>query len=266
MKIKTGIAAILAAASLFCLTGCNGNVDNETTGFISEVELEGYEYDVLAQLPDSLALDVEGGRYMRCSGQGMLPVKIGGREVEALRDSLVKLAGIELTDRESAIPRLEEGFTLSDADPAKEAGCSTQFNRLSVAMVTPQLVVWKNYSYSYPCRAAHGIYNTTFVNYSIEKGKILTPADLFKAGYESSLLGIIREKLVENKVDLSVELDEVTIPKDFEITENGMNFIYSLYEIAPYVEGEVTVEIYSYELSDLFAPGVEKMLYGVTAE
>ena len=51
------------------------------------------------------------------------------------------------------------------------------------------------------------------------------------------------------------------MPADFEITETGIRFVYPLYEIAPYVEGEVKVDLASYELSDLLKEGVEDMLW-----
>lgn len=64
---------------------------------------------------------------------------------------------------------------------------------------------------------------------------------------------MLRSKLKDGKYDLLVPLNEIGIPTDFEITESGINFIYGLYEIAPYSSGEITVEFATYELDDILA-------------
>ena len=56
------------------------------------------------------------------------------------------------------------------------------------------------------------------------------------------------------------------MPSEFEVTSNGLNFLYGIYEIAPYSEGEVSVDFQSYELIDLFAPGAMELLYGPETE
>lgn len=262
MNRLTYLSAV-AALSGAMLASCGGS--GKADGFTTNVELEGYEYNVVASLPDSLSMPAEGGKYMQMSGYGMLPVSIGGRDVELLRDSLRSLAGIYITDRGSTLPKPDDGMTLTDLTPDSTDCCSMAVNQLTVALASPKLVVWKNYSYQYLCQAAHGVYNTTFVNYSIEMGKILSLDDIFAGNYKERLLALIREKLVENKVDLTVGIDEVGIPDDFEVTESGISFVYPLYEIAPYVAGEVTVSLESYELSELFAPEMQKTLWGLAA-
>ena len=85
-------------------------------------------------------------------------------------------------------------------------------------------------------------------------------------GYEKELLSLIRKKIADAKVDLTVDIDEVGMPSEFEVTSNGLNFLYGIYEIAPYSEGEVSVDFQSYELVDLFAPGAMELLYGPETE
>ncbi|MDE5874599.1 MAG: RsiV family protein [Muribaculaceae bacterium] len=264
MKQKITKIAIFMSA-LLALGGCRGNMAD---GFVSNVELEGYEYDVIGELPDSLAMPetVEGGRYVRLSGLGVLPRNIGRLVHESVRDSLLKLGGIADVDRSGAQPRVQEGIRLTDLDPKTTAACSSSSRTLTVALVTPRLIVWRAYAYAYLGGGAHGMYSTRFLNYSITKGKILGLDDLFKEGFETELAGMIREKLQEEEVQLSVDLQDVNVSPIFEITPTGLRFLYPLYEIAPYYEGEVTVEIPTYELEDLLRPGVEEMLSGVTAD
>ncbi|MDE6754217.1 MAG: RsiV family protein [Muribaculaceae bacterium] len=261
-KMKKGII-LSALAGCLLATGC-GRSSEKADGFTSRVDLEGYEYDCIVELPDSLVTDGEGGKYVRFRGQGMLPSQVGGKKIASVRDSLMRLGGISMADRTGALPLLKEGYRLTRLDPEKISGCSERYNQLAVTLVTPRIVVWRDYVYSYLCGSAHGLYNTTYVNYSIPDGKILELTDIFKKGYEKELLSLIVERLKEDEVELSVKPEEVGIPSDFEIIESGIRFVWGLYEIAPYVEGEVTVDIATYEITDLLKPGVEEMLYGRT--
>lgn len=262
MNLNFNKAAILLAG-VAMLTGCgSGNKDKSDDKKFPVVELQGYEYDAVALLADSLRTGIEGGEYMRISGRGMLPARIGDADITALRDSLERLGAVTLIDDHSAEPRLANGSTLTNINPQDEGICSASSNTLSLALCTPLMVVWKDYTFGYLCPSAHGVYNTTFVNYSIEKKKILTVADIMKPGYEKELTAMLREKLKDEDVDVIVDENEIGIPADFEVTADGINFIYGLYEIAPYAAGEVKVEFDSFELDSLFAPGMRTILFG----
>lgn len=256
--MKSGIIKICFLALAAVMAGCG---TDKAEGTASSVQFEGYEYDCIFELPDSLALDGEGGRYVRVSGQGVLPTAISGEQTEIVRDSLMRLGGVKEINKTGAVPIVNPGYKMTGLDPHKDAACSTRYNQLTVTLVTPRLVVWRDYAYGYLCRSAHGMYTTTYVNYSIDQKKIITLSDIFKDGYEKDLASMLREKLAEDEVALSVPLEEVGVPADFEITENGIRFVYSLYEIAPYVEGEVAVTIASYEFGDILRPGVEDMFW-----
>lgn len=260
---------------LFYLSSCGGTGDRKVVDSdlpMCVVEFEEYRYDAVAAVPDSDVLDMEGGKYWRLTGSGMLPVRIGGKDVGVLRDSLERLGCVMLDDSAHSSPRLDVapfrdmGLTVTALDPKNTKACSTTCNQLSVALCTSEVVVWKDYAYSYLCLAAHGMYNTSFVNYSISDGKILSISDLMKPGYEAELTRLIRQKIEEENVSLLVPIEEVGIPKDFEMTTQGVRFMYGLYEIAPYVEGEISVNFDAYELEDLFAPGVFSRYFSLTPD
>lgn len=255
--MKFGFKRIFFLAATAMLAGCATDRADKTDASIS---LEGYEYDCIMELPDSLAVDVEGGRYVHVTGQGMLPTMIGGEGMESVRDSLMRLGGLSEMDHAGSVPIVPEGYKLTNIEDKEQAG-STRLNQLTVTLITPHLVVWRDYSYTYLCRSAHGMYTTTYVNYSIDKRKILTLEDLFKDNYREPLAQLIRTELRDENISITVPLEEVEVPSDFEITETGIRFVYPLYEIAPYVEGEVKVDLASYELSDLLKEGVEDMLW-----
>lgn len=248
----------------FCalLSACSEN-SNKGDQENPIIELQSYQFDAIAQLTDSLSANSsEGENYWRVRGQGMMPKRIGDIDISALRDTLAKVAQIIIVNENLTEPALENDLLLTKKDPKDTEACSVMVNELSTDLVTPQLIVWKDYAYSYPCGAAHGTYDTEYINYSIPLKKILRLEDIFAPNYESALENVIREKLSEENVTLLVDLNEVKISSDFRLSTHSIDFIYGLYEIAPYSEGEIVVSIPRYEIDSLFAPGMEKILFG----
>ena len=62
--------------------------------------------------------------------------------------------------------------------------------------------------------------------------------------------------------DLLEPLDSIAIPANFELTADGIRFIYGLYEIAPYSSGEVSVDISGYELDSLLSADGRRLILG----
>lgn len=266
--MKHRIKCIMSVAGSMILLGssCNGGNAREVKEegeSMPVIEFEGYRYDAIAEMSDSDAVDTDGGRYWRLTGTGMLPLKIGTNDISQLRDSLEKLGGVHMIDKDHLLPMSDKELTITDLTPDSVSACSSGFNQLSIVLCTPEVVVWKDYTYNYLCMAAHGVYNTSFVNYSIPEGKILSVSDIMKPGYETPLAEMIREKLKEKKVSLLVPLEEIGVPRDFEITTRGLRFVFGLYEIAAYVEGEIAVELDGYELEDILAPGAGERYFNV---
>ena len=250
----------LAAVAGLLFAACAGS-GNGSESDSAKVEFEMYEISGVAEMVDADSeTDNEGWKYCEVRQQGVLPVRIGGKDISQLRDSLERLASVRFVSPDKVEARLDSTMRMTDLDTVK--CCGEYSDVLTVSLMTPRLLVWKNLTSSYICAAAHGIYNTTFVNYSISDGKILTISDLMNPGFEKHLTEMIREKIREEKVDLIVPIEEVGIPKDFELTSSGIRFVYTLYEIAPYSSGEVAVDFDAYELEDLLKPGIIELIYG----
>ncbi len=94
---------------------------------------------------------------------------------------------------------------------------------------------------------AHGSYGTYFINVDPKTGKRVTLSDLLKPGYQVALLKA-GEQEFRNALEL---LDSVTysdagyeFPNDvFQLNDNygftneGIRFVFNIYEVAPYVLG-----------------------------
>ena len=61
--------------------------------------------------------------------------------------------------------------------------------------------------------------------------------------------------------DLLVELSEVKLPANFRVTDEGVDFIFGLYEVAPYSSGEIEVELNAYALAHLLTDWAKTSLF-----
>ena len=71
-----------------------------------------------------------------------------------------------------------------------------------------------------------------------------------------------RHEELAQRPDLLEPLDSIAIPANFELTADGIRFIYGLYEIAPYSSGEVSVDISGYELDSLLSADGRRLILG----
>lgn len=254
MKNKFIFGVVPVAGMVLILASCGGGKDS--------FELQSYSYEAVAEVvePDLLD-DTPGAGKWRCLADGVLPVKIGGKKVEALRDTLEKMAAVTF-DGGHASPRLPEGYKPELLDSRTTESCSTVVNNLNLVLLNPRVAVWELYHFAYPCGAAHGIYSNTYLNYSVELGKVLSISDLFLKGSENELKDILRERL-SDRDDLLSNIDEIEIPETFRITQSGIEFTYKLYEIAPYSSGEINVELDAYSIADILTDLAKKSVFGI---
>lgn len=102
---------------------------------------------------------------------------------------------------------------------------------------------------------AHGLSSQIFVNFDLKTGKQITESDLFAAGYQTKLTEIIKARIVEQSIedkdiDAIADLEEtdywvsnIKPNANFYISEEGINYVFNPYEIAPYYMGTTEVSI-----------------------
>lgn len=266
MKNKALFISSAVVAAVLC--SCGGNGKTEETGASSDktVRLETYSYDIITERTDSdtLGLESPGAQYVRCIGTGVLPVEISGVDIKSLRDTLENLAGVTFASPGHASPVVGDAQKVTSLDPSATDACGYVNNMLSVVLTTPRLIVWRVDGSYYNCGAAHGMYSTSFVNYSLDTHRILEIGDLMEPGYEPKLTALLRDKLRDNN-DLIVPLDSIGIPSTFRITAYGLRFIYGLYEIAPYSAGEIVVDIDALDLNGILTEKAMSFIVGTPA-
>jgi hypothetical protein len=109
------------------------------------------------------------------------------------------------------------------------------------------LLVLEYFSYEFT-GGAHGNYGAHYQVLDLEKKKILRPEDFLKPGYKTALVPELEKsfrKIYKMEDGESIEtmlLTKEIIPNDnFLVTDKGIGFSYSPYEIGPYALGQVTL-------------------------
>lgn len=202
---------------------------------------------------------------------GVLPEHLGDKSVAELRDSLCRMANISINENGEmtvAYPKelRELSKELGDTIPADRRPGSTFENTLSISMLTPEIAVFNSYLRTYPEGAAHGAYLNSYVNYDIRGGKILRYSNIFTDGFGKMLVPAILNKLQEQGVELMEERENIRMPRQFRITSDGIDFIYNIYEVAPYSEGEPTAHFAFGELESIMRPEGKALLLGAGDE
>lgn len=111
------------------------------------------------------------------------------------------------------------------------------------------LLVFEYFSYEYT-GGAHGNYGAQYQVLDLEKKKILTLDDVFRADYKKVLVPELEKafrriyKLEPERPLSSILLEkEISPNNNFLITDKGVAFSYTPYEIGPYAMGQVTLFI-----------------------
>lgn len=260
MKLCRILNIVLSlGTAMTMLTGCGDDRQKD------RIVLESYSYDAISEIKDSVSADFPGAKYCRLRGRGVLPVSIGDDDVRSLRDTLMRLGGVAPGKDGEMMPASVRELSATSLSPDSVEACSFRYKSMSVVLTTPQVIVWCVYGEGMNCGAAHGMYATHYVNYSIDGHGIVGLSDLMKKGYEKPLLALLKEKLAEQP-ELVDDMNAVTLPSAFRITPAGLKFMWGLYEIGPYSSGEIEVSLYTYELIELLNRNGLKLLDALEAD
>lgn len=113
---------------------------------------------------------------------------------------------------------------------------------------------------------AHGLETRYYFNYNLKTGKLITESDLFINNYKTKLSDLIKQRIVEQSKEDSEEApimdlentdywtDSIKPNGNFYITDEGINYVFNPYEIAPYSLGETEVSLPYDRLKDILKP------------
>lgn len=115
---------------------------------------------------------------------------------------------------------------------------------------------------------AHGMHNITFYNADTRTGDLITEDKLFKPGSKETLTKVIKE-LLEAKANSGkddaitlLEPESIASNGNFYFTKTGVIYVYNTYEVAPYSDGLIEVEIAYERVKDIIAPNYNFLIGG----
>ena len=115
---------------------------------------------------------------------------------------------------------------------------------------------------------AHGLNTRNYYNFDLKTGKIITEKDLFIDNYQTNLAELIKKRIIEqsqedktNETEAIMSLedtdywtDSIKANGNFYITDEGINYIFNPYEIAPYYMGITEVSLPYNRIINLLKP------------
>ncbi len=112
----------------------------------------------------------------------------------------------------------------------------------------------ENYFYG---GGAHGVYGTYLTTIDLINFKKITFNNLFIPNYENQLGKMIRQKLNEKySKETFFEFEKIEPTENFYLTDKGVTFIYNIYEIASYADGQFIVDLTYKEIKNLLQSNI----------
>lgn len=256
MKINKGLLSLgIGVALISALNSC-GSGEQQFFSF------QSFSLSTVAEGSDNDSVKDEINDFngmWDVSISGIQPIKIGPNELTELNDTLGLMMSVDFT-ADPAVIKLPEELVPLASDSTAVSPKSKLMKRLTLDLLNTNVAVFRVYSYALPEGAAHGIYANKFVNYNISAGDIINLSTLFKPDFAQTLQPMIVQRLKEKHREFLVNEEEIEVTSNIRVTDNGIDFIYGVYSIAPYSDGEPVVSFNAYELSDLLTDEGKKLL------
>ncbi|MBY0355579.1 MAG: RsiV family protein [Rickettsiales bacterium] len=182
-------------------------------------------------------------------------------QMRGLKDEAIQ-TGINQALREAVV-----GVGCDESQAYKLAAGRTGSRNLSyfdVKLANTKLVSFLIWNDSYAAGAAHNSWNLQGMTFDLLTGKKLVPGDIIEADKFMPINRQIREELSNAsfaefaKEQLSRKEGDFLTPEGcngcaFNLTREGMEVVFQLYEVAPYVNGNPKVIIYRDDLKPSIA-------------
>lgn len=111
---------------------------------------------------------------------------------------------------------------------------------------------------------AHGMYANTYLNINTKTKNLITLNDLVDVKDQSRIKQILWQNYRHSRLNEKGEYEGFVDPKDFRVPDNfyfsqaGIHFVYPVYELGPYVEGEIEVLVGWTEVNNLLTPDYQR--------
>lgn len=199
------------------------------------------------------------------------PVRFGDNDVKALQDTLLRRAfGVENLAVDDAIndylsqPLGKDEYPLNVVASVNDDRCGLLLEqRVDVSMVgfCERYVVYSCNHYEFN-GGDHPNYYTHYINYDVQRNKLLLFNDIFAPGSEEKLLEVVTQAILDKFFASSLEdlfrkseiRYDIHVSRDIYLTGNEVVFHYNPYEIAPWSFGGIDVPVRASLLIPFFTP------------
>ena len=171
-----------------------------------------------------------------------------------------------LTNREQLATFYQQEFNLDKTEDAFNQELSKTLNFLSQR---GKLALFSLRTYSYS-GGAHGMYRTQYLNIDLARQRLLTFNDVFKADSRASLKAALWDIYTQygaiHEDEVFTNKQDFNVPDNFYLAIDGVHFVYELYEIASFAEGEQELVIGWSQLQDWLTEDFKAAGYFVTKQ
>lgn len=268
--LLTNLVVLLFAAAMITqsCTGPTVEVKNENETVFDHILVK----KVYSLENSSTDFETDSDLSFGCRVSLFIPVKFMGLDMSALRDSVLMIsfdtiAGNPELAAESCFINsgVYSGYPLVEKDTAgnETDSVDTTFDSLNnfngfmeiqgrIAAMTPDYISYSVTSSTYYPMAAHGMYGTRYIVYSTKAEKVVSLADFFTPAGLEALPALLRKKAYSMRGFIgSTNLTEIPAYGNFYINTDGdLVFVYQPYEIASFAQGEISITIEPYLVSD----------------
>ncbi|MEM6394975.1 MAG: DUF3298 domain-containing protein [Bacteroidota bacterium] len=130
----------------------------------------------------------------------------------------------------------------SDMEFVEESphGFNMEFDESSEALLNRDGYLTMSYHYYKYTGGAHGNFFTSYFNFSRDPAKRLQFADIFgESATEEAIVELLKTEIEPETLEYLE--GELPITQNFALTDEGVNFLYNIYEILPYAAGMTEV-------------------------
>lgn len=281
-KLYAIAPAIAVTMAVMALGGCRQNMGKtaETAGEITDFEIKQTVKSLERDYACDGAESVYGDSVKVYSTVRMAiewPDVMGGYDLKTLQDSLLLAAfdttGISINDAMTSAAGRPEGrdlFKMRRVDSIPDSIPAMIYSRdviISAITFSKKFVVYQIMTATYN-GGAHGMTESTFVNYDFAKGNVITCDNAFRPGSEATLLQAVKDNLMtQYNVSSMKELDgrgiftdQIYVTKNIYLQGYDVVFHYNPYDIAPYSEGSIDVRVPYFQIPDCLTPEVSALL------
>lgn len=248
------LTTAVAMATMMLATGCKddgkgGPLDFETVSAEKTVGITSQQGAPQCKVQLTIASAVESQGERAKAVNEAVAMRLLDMESANLRTAADSFANAYTESyRRNIAPLYRE----DSSDPEKRAWYEYHYNVTSETSSGRRGVTVYRATVDYYEGGAHGVNQRIVMNFDNETGQLLTLADVFVVGHEQTLSKLLTDKLLE-KTDTK-DVDELRqkgylysmdmFPtENFVLDKDGITFIYNAYEIAPYEQGIIELNI-----------------------